>query len=156
MAKTRAEIQKEYRERKKAEAQANRTKPAPTVDPLFSVTPRSFAEFLKEREANIMFPENLHWAGIEVDADLTSETPKLEMADAWHDMGLEVNSLTVARAMVEVLIDAAKEIAEYINSYKLEEIERQLMSSSSEKTQKLESLKKRLEKKTSHFFPVID
>jgi len=156
MAKTRAEIQKEYRERKKAEAQAKRAKPTPTVNPLISQTSRSFAAFLKERESHIMFPESLHWVGIEIGADLTSERPRLEMAKAWQEMGLKVDSLTVATAMVEVLTEAAKEIAEYINAFKLEEIEHQLAIAAPAKAQHLEALKKRLAKKTSHFFAVID
>lgn len=156
MAKTPAEIQKAYRERQKALPKKPKPKPLPIVDPLIATSPRSFAAFLQERESNIMFPENLHWAGIEVYADLTSEIPKLETSAAWEEMGLEVNSLTVATAMVDVLTDAAKEIAGYINTYKLEEIEKQLATASPAKAKQLEALKTRLEKKTSQFLPVID
>lgn len=156
MAKTRAEIQKEYRDRKKAEALASREKPRPTVEPLIATSPRSFAAFMEEREGNIMFPENLHWVGIEVNTDLTKEIPKLDRSADWEEMGLEVNSLTVAAATVEILTDAAKEIAGYINTYKLEEIEKQLATASPAKAKQLEALKTRLEKKTSQFLPVID
>lgn len=156
MAKTQAEIQRAYRERKKAQAKAERTKPAPVLDPLMANPTRSFAAFLKDREANFMLPENLHWVGVEIETDLTSEQPRLERASDWQDMGLEVNSLTIATGMVGVFIDAAKELAELINAYKLEEIGSQAATASPVKLEQLEALRKRLAKKTSHFLPVIE
>lgn len=156
MAKTRAEIQREYRERKKALAKAERAKPAPALDPNMTAPTRSFAAFLKEREGNLLFPENLHWVGVEVATDLTRETPHLERASGWQDMGLDVNSLTIATGMVDVFIDAAKELAELINAYKIEEIDRQMSGATPAKGEQLEALRARLAKKTSHFFPVIE
>ncbi|WP_105386072.1 hypothetical protein [Neorhizobium alkalisoli] len=156
MAKTRAEIQREYRERKKAQAKAEQARPTPSIDPLMRNPERTFAAFLKEREANFMLPENLHWIGIELGTDLTDERPKLDRAADWEEMGLEVNSLTVATSMTAILIDAAKELAELINAYKIEEIDRQMQDASPVKKGQLEALKKRLAKKTSHFFPVIE
>lgn len=156
MAKTQAEIQKAYRERKKAQAKAEQAKPMPSVDPLMANPGRTFAAFLKEHETNFMLPENLHWVGIELETDLTADTPELERKADWEDMGLEVNSLTVATSMTAILIDAAKELAELINAYKIEEIDRQLQDASPVKKGQLEALKKRLAKKTSHFFPVIE
>lgn len=88
--------------------------------------------------------------------DLANEPPKLEKADLWKEQGIEVNSLAVAAARMEVFIDAAKELAQLINAYKLEEIDRQMKNASPVKKGQLEALKKRLAKKTSHFFPVID
>lgn len=156
MAKTSTERMRELRARQKAEAKAERLKPTPVLNPLISKPSRSFAVFMKEREANFMLPENLHWVGIEIEADLTQDQPKLDRAGDWQEMGLEVDSLTVATAMAEILIDAAKELSGLINAYKLEEIERQMQNASPVKKEQLEALKKRLTRKTSHFFPVID
>lgn len=156
MAKTQAEIQRAYRERKKAQAKAEQSKPVPSIDPALSKPSRTFAAFLKEREDNFLLPESLHWVGIEIETDLTEETPKLERKGDWEDMGLEVNSLTVAMSMSAILIDAAKELAGLINAYKLEEIESQIREASPVKRAQLEILKQRLEKKTSHFFPRIE
>lgn len=156
MAKTQAEIQKAYRERKKAQAKSQRVLPTPVLDPVMASPTRAFAAFLKEREENFMLPENLHWVGIELETDLTAERPKLDRAGDWEEMGLEVNSLTVATSMTAILIDAAKELAELINAYKIEEIDRQMQDASPVKKGQLEALKKRLAKKTSHFFPVIE
>lgn len=156
MPKTRAEIQREYRERKKAQAKAEQAKPMPSADPIISTNCRSFAAFLKEHEANFALPENLHWVGIELETDLTDEPPKLHRHHDWEEIGLEVNSLTVATSMTAILIAAAKELAELINAYKIEEIDRQLKDASPVKKGQLEALKNRLAKKTSHFFPVIE
>lgn len=103
-----------------------------------------------------MLPENLHWVGIEIETDLMQDQPKLDRTAEWQELGLEVNSLTVATAMAEILIDSAKELSGLINAYKLEEIDRQMQNASPVKKGQLEALKKRLGKKTSHFFPVIE
>ncbi|GAK71144.1 hypothetical protein RRU01S_15_00690 [Agrobacterium rubi TR3 = NBRC 13261] len=136
--------------------QAKRAKPAPVLDPSMANPSLSFATFLKDREANFTLPENLHWVGIELETDLTADVPKLERSEEWQEMGLEVNSLTVATAMVEIMIDAAKELSTLINTYKLEEIDRLMENASLVKRAQLEALKTRLARKTSHFFPVID
>ncbi|WP_421413525.1 hypothetical protein [Agrobacterium tumefaciens] len=156
MAKTQAEIQKAYRQRQKALPKPPKQKPSPVIDAPFSHPIQSFASFLKAREANFMLSENLHWVGIEIETDLTQDEPTLDRAAEWQELGLDVNSLTVATAMTEILIDAAKELSGLINTYKLEEIERQMPSASPVKKEQLEALKKRLTRKTSHFFPVID
>ncbi|KIP99275.1 hypothetical protein RU07_21830 [Agrobacterium tumefaciens] len=156
MAKTQAEIQREYRERKKAQAKAVQAKPTPSIDRVIAGADRTFAAFLKEREANFSLPENLHWVGVELEVDLMADRPTLERQVDWEEMGLEVNSLTVATAMTAILIDSAKELADMINAYKLEEIDRQMQNASPVKKGTLEALRKRLEKKTSHFFPVIE
>ncbi|MCZ7930839.1 hypothetical protein O9X90_00800 [Agrobacterium leguminum] len=156
MAKTSTERMRELRARQKAQAKAERLKPTPVPNPLISRPSRSFATFLKEREANFMLPENLHWVGIEIETDLMQDQPKLDRTAEWQELGLEVNSLTVATAMAEILIDSAKELSGLINAYKLEEIDRQMQNASPVKKGQLEALKKRLGKKTSHFFPVIE
>ncbi|MEW4399614.1 hypothetical protein AB1J06_13090 [Agrobacterium tumefaciens] len=156
MAKTSTERMRELRARQKAQAKAERLKPTPVPNPLISKPSRSFAAFMKERESNFMLPENLRWIGIETEADLTKDPPTLDRAAEWQELGLEVNSLTVATAMAEIFIDAAKELSGLINAYKREEIERQMQNASPVKKEQLEALKKRLTRKTSHFFPVID
>ncbi|NSZ06503.1 hypothetical protein G6M14_09040 [Agrobacterium tumefaciens] len=156
MAKTPAEYQRAYRERKKAQEKAERPVLRPMLDPLQSAPTRSFADFYRERQSTILFPESLEWVGVETTGDLANEPPKLEKADLWKEQGIEVNSLAVAAARMEVFIDAAKELAELINAYKLEEIDRQMQNASPVKKGQLEALKKRLAKKTSHFFPVIE
>jgi len=160
MAKSPAEIQKAYRERQKALKQTSRPlpkpKPKPTPDAATSSPSRPFSAFLKERESNLMFPESLHWVGVELEADLMSDRPKIEMAPAWEEIGRDLNSLTLASSMVEIFIDAAKELAGLINEYKFEEIDRQIAGASPIKAAELEQLKKRLSKRTSHFFPVFD
>lgn len=138
------------------EGRARRAKPKPVLDPIMATPFHSFATFLRGREANFSLPENLHWVGIEIETDLTQDEPKLDRAAEWQELGVEVNSLTVATAMTEIFIDAAKELSGLINAYKLEEIDRQMQNASPVKRGQLEALRKRLEKKTSHFFPVID
>ena len=117
MAKTPAEYQRAYRERKKAQEKAERPVLRPMLDPLQSAPTRSFADFYRERQSTILFPESLEWVGVETVGDLTNEPPKLGKADLWKEQGIEVNSLAVAAARMEVFIDAAKELAELINAY---------------------------------------
>lgn len=156
MAKTPAEYQRAYRERKKAQERAARTVLRPVLDPITSDATTSFADFYRSRESVMLAPESLDWVGVEIVTGLADEPPKLPKADLWREQGLEVTSLTVAAARMEVFIDAAKELAELINAYKIEEIDRQLKDASPVKKGQLEALKKRLAKKTSHFFPVIE
>lgn len=156
MVKTAAEIQRAYRERKKARELAERRVPQPTADLATAKPSRPFSEFIKEREDNLMLYENLHWIGADLSPDLTSERPKLEREDDWQEMGLEVNSLTLAIAMVGIFTDAAKELSILVNEYKLEEIDRQMADASPIKREQLERLRKRLGKRTSYFLPVIE
>lgn len=156
MAKTRAEIQREYRERRKLAAEAKRSKPMPAINPLISTSSETFADFYAQHEANLTHPESLDWVGIRVDVNLGDEPPKLPKAHLWCEQGIEVNSLSVAAARMEVFIDAAKELADLINKYQLHQIDVRLATAQPAEAKELQALKTRLSKKTSHFFPVTN
>jgi hypothetical protein len=155
MAKTRAEIQREYRERRKLAAEAKRAKPTPAINPLITASSQTFADFYAQHEANLTHPESLDWVGIGLDVHLGDEPPKLSKAHLWREQGIEVNSLSVAAARMEVFIDAAKELADLINKYQLQQIDGRLATAQPAEAKELQALKTRLSKKTSHFFPVI-
>lgn len=143
MALTPAEKQHRYRERKERKLKA-----APDLSP---VDPAGFAAFLGD--SNLLLYENLDFVGVHIDGSFEDEEHPIDRAAEW---GTDINSLTRATAMVDVFIDAAAELAEKINAYKLGEIDRQLAGDISERDRKrLETIRSRLTRKTSHFFPVI-
>lgn len=83
---------------------------------------RPFSEFFKEREF-YMFEENLDAFGIQITgADILATEPQIFYSEYTHEA--PVSSLQRAVGMVETLIDSAKELAELINAYKIQELEK--------------------------------
>lgn len=152
MALTSAEKQRRYRERQKAKARAARAKPSP--GPI--AFGQSFSEFLRERSTRLQFLEGLDWVGVDVRGNLEDDNNPVGRPDEWADEGIEVTTLNRAAAMVDTFIDAAKELSDLINEYKLADIERQLAKRpNAARRALLESMKQKLSRRTSHFFAAI-
>ncbi|WP_412033159.1 hypothetical protein ACLIR7_07265 [Nitratireductor aquimarinus] len=145
MALSPAEKQRRFRERQREKAKAS-------PDQTKAVTVRPFSEFIGNR--TLMLDENLDAFGIQISGNFLSEEIQTFDSEKQHDEPM--TALERATGLVGVFIDAAKELSELINEYKIEEIDQQMASAPAAKRIQLETLRKRLSKRTSHFFPVIE
>lgn len=115
MAKSSAERTREYRDRMKAKQREAQREPIPA--PAYVQTP--FHAFMEGRHLEL--EESLDAYGIHISGtNLGQEVQEFETEAPWEHT---FTSLERARAMMGVMLDAAKELAALINEYKLQEIE---------------------------------
>lgn len=116
MAKTPAERTKAFRERQKAAQQAALTTPRKAP----AYVSEKFSKFVCDRI--LEFDENLDAFGIRIMGTALSVEVQDFPSEHQHDEPL--TSLERTIALVDVFVDAAKELAELVNAFKLQEIER--------------------------------
>ena len=118
MAKTAAEYQKAYRERKKKQAKL-------AGDPTDVIASRTFSDYIQEDfnsyQSEVHYP--LEWSGISPDALPTFESDEDPEYDAQTD-GSYRGSIGRAERMVGMYSSAATGLAGLINHYKRAEIDR--------------------------------
>jgi hypothetical protein len=146
MALSNAEHQRRFRERKKKAREA-----APDLSGV--ALSRPFSDFIGP-DRILELDENLDSLGVRItDSNfLRTEVQRFESEFARDE---PLTALERAEALVGAFINAANELATLVSLYKREEIDRQLPSARGAQRLKLQQLRKALEKRTSHFFPVI-
>jgi hypothetical protein len=167
MALAPGEKQKRYRERQRAitEQRAREAlKRAPVRSPYVH---GSFAEFISGK--SLLLHENLDAVGVIVDGDL--DTDQQAFASQYF-RDEPIDALQRATGLVGVFIDAATELSELINAFKLQEIERaidnaiqasatlpqgdvQLMKQAFAEVERLKAIRTALRKPTRISLPTI-
>jgi hypothetical protein len=138
MALTPAEKQKAYRERQKLALET-----APDVSR--SDLQRPFNEFYAEQDGRHSFVMDLDAVGVEVHGDLAN--PVQDYRTMWTPDMLDADLKTpIGRAteMARMFLQAARELSQIINAYKLAEIDARLVE-----------IRKRLDKDIRHTFREI-
>lgn len=116
MVKSPAERVREFRQRQKDAARSALLSPAPSS--AYLKTP--FSEFVGGR--HFEFDENLDAYGVRLMG--TSLDEEVQDFPSEFEREGKITALERARGLMGVFLDAAKELAETINAYKLAEIER--------------------------------
>lgn len=116
MALTPAERTRAFRERQKAAQQAALKTPTKAA----AYVQGKFSEFIGNR--TLEFDENLDAYGIRIMG--TGLDEELQQFETEHQHEAPLTSLERSMALVGVFIDAAKELSELVNAFKLQEIER--------------------------------
>ncbi|OQM74704.1 hypothetical protein [Manganibacter manganicus] len=116
MAKTPAEYQRAYRERKAEAAKL-------AGDPTDKIARQKFSEYIADNLDSFQSEVHylLEWAGIKPDALPTFETDNDPEYDAESD-GPYRGSIGRAERMAALLIDAGSNLANFVNRYKRKEI----------------------------------
>lgn len=115
MALTPAERTRAFRERQRAQERAALQTPPKSAS--YLKTP--FSEFIGDR--TLEFDENLDSLGIRIMGNFLSE--EIQRFPSEFEREEPLNALERAVGLVGVFLDAAKELAELIHLYKLEEVE---------------------------------
>lgn len=129
----------------------------------------TFSDFVSERPDLEMY-ENLDAFGAEISGDaLSTEIQEFETQKEWEP---PLTSLQRAIGLVDVFIDAAKELSQLVNAYKLKEVERAIeeaeirsanlprgdveaVKASFAEIKKLEAIQSELQRPTRHTFQSI-
>lgn len=120
----------------------------------------SFAEFLGDR--SLMLFETLDWAGIKIVGDPATEDHADIYPDreGWEELfEVPLNSLNRTTVMIGALLDAARELADLVNEFKLAELDHRVAeatarSATEREIEALHQIKKRYRRSVQPRLPV--